>query len=182
MVRLSSKNINSIRPTKYLSARWLVPFPILNKFSTHAYHLKLASQLKSIHPVFHISLLEPVKTLKIPNQQQETPPPIIIEEEEELELSQILDSNLKRGRLWFLVEWEGFSQEQERSTWDQLKTSRIVMNLTRISILFILTSHDQILKQLDLLWFLVGRGITKGKSHSWYAPLEVFNPCSISIN
>ncbi|MBW0567970.1 hypothetical protein O181_107685 [Austropuccinia psidii MF-1] len=61
--------------------------PVLNpgdmKVSNHAYHLKPPSQWKSIHPVFHISLLEPVKTSKIPNRHQEPPPPIIIEEEEE---------------------------------------------------------------------------------------------------
>ncbi|MBW0562430.1 hypothetical protein O181_102145 [Austropuccinia psidii MF-1] len=88
------------------------------KFSTHAYHLKLPSQWKSIHPVFHISLLEPFKTSTIPNRHQEPPPPIIIEEEEEWEVSQILDSKLKRGKLWYLVEWKGFSQDSERSTWE----------------------------------------------------------------
>ncbi|MBW0556438.1 hypothetical protein O181_096153 [Austropuccinia psidii MF-1] len=51
------------------------------KVSTHAYHLKLPSKWKSIHPVFHISLLEPVKTSTIPNWHQEPPPPVIIEEE-----------------------------------------------------------------------------------------------------
>ncbi|MBW0510846.1 hypothetical protein O181_050561 [Austropuccinia psidii MF-1] len=51
----------------------------------------LPSQWKSIHPVFHISLPEPVKTSTIPNWNQEPPPPIIIEEEEEWEVSQILD-------------------------------------------------------------------------------------------
>ncbi|MBW0547328.1 hypothetical protein O181_087043, partial [Austropuccinia psidii MF-1] len=85
--------------------------------STHAYHLKIPSQWKSNHPVFHIFLLEPVKTSKIPNWQQEAPPPIIIEEEEEWEVSQILDSKLKRGKLWYLVEWKVFSQDSERSTW-----------------------------------------------------------------
>ncbi|MBW0493695.1 hypothetical protein O181_033410 [Austropuccinia psidii MF-1] len=110
MVWLSSKNIKSTGPTKKLSERWLGHFPILKKVSTHAYHLKLPCQWKFIHPVFHISLLEPVKTSTIPNQHQEPPPQIIIEEEEEWEVSQILDSKLKRGKLWYLVEWKGFSQ------------------------------------------------------------------------
>ncbi|MBW0539519.1 hypothetical protein O181_079234, partial [Austropuccinia psidii MF-1] len=118
MVCLSSKNIKSIRPTKKLSERWFGPFPIFKKVTTHAYHLKLPSQWKSIHPVFHISLLEPVKTSTIPNRHQEPPPPIIIEEEEEWEVSQILDSKLKRRKLWYLVEWKGFSQDSERSTWE----------------------------------------------------------------
>ncbi|MBW0576483.1 hypothetical protein O181_116198 [Austropuccinia psidii MF-1] len=119
MVLLSSKNIKSTRSTKKLSERWLGPFPILKKVSTHVYHLKLPSQWKFIHPVFHISLLEPVKTSTIPNWHQEPLPPIIIEEEEEWEVSQILDSKLKRRKLCYLVEWKGFSQDSERSTREQ---------------------------------------------------------------
>ncbi|MBW0487091.1 hypothetical protein O181_026806 [Austropuccinia psidii MF-1] len=88
------------------------------ELSTHAYHLKLPSQWKYIHPVFHISLLELFKTSTIPNWHQEPPPSIIIEEEEEWEVSQILNSKLKRGKSWYLVEWKGFSQDSERSTWE----------------------------------------------------------------
>ncbi|MBW0487866.1 hypothetical protein O181_027581 [Austropuccinia psidii MF-1] len=73
----------------------------------------LPSQWKSIH----ISLLEPVKTSTIPNQNEAPPPPIIIEEEE-WEVSQTLDSKIKRGKLWYLVEWKGFSHDPERSTWE----------------------------------------------------------------
>ncbi|MBW0587508.1 hypothetical protein O181_127223 [Austropuccinia psidii MF-1] len=61
VVWLSSKNIKSSRHTKKLSERGLGSFPILGKVSTHAYHLKLPSQWKSIHPVFHNLLLKPVK-------------------------------------------------------------------------------------------------------------------------
>ncbi|MBW0512103.1 hypothetical protein O181_051818 [Austropuccinia psidii MF-1] len=81
----------------------------------------LPPQWKSIHPVFHIFLLEPVKTSAIPNRHQDPPPPIIIEEEQEWEVSQILDSKLKRRKLWYLVEWKGFSQDPERSTWEPAK-------------------------------------------------------------
>ncbi|MBW0567187.1 hypothetical protein O181_106902 [Austropuccinia psidii MF-1] len=82
----------------------------------------LPSQWKSIHPVLHISLLEPVKTSTILNWHQKPPLPIIIEEEEEWEVSQILDSKIKRGKLWYLVEWKGFSQDPERSTWEPAKS------------------------------------------------------------
>ncbi|MBW0513594.1 hypothetical protein O181_053309 [Austropuccinia psidii MF-1] len=88
MVWLSSKKIKSTRPTKKLSERWLGPFPILKKTSA------------------------------IPNRHQKPTPPIIIEEEEEWEVSQILDSKLKRKQLWYLVEWKGFSEDPERSTWE----------------------------------------------------------------
>ncbi|MBW0545112.1 hypothetical protein O181_084827 [Austropuccinia psidii MF-1] len=66
MVWLSSKNIEATSPTKKLCERFFGPFPLLKKVSTHAYHLKLPSQWKSIHPVFHIALLETVKTSTIP--------------------------------------------------------------------------------------------------------------------
>ncbi|MBW0473329.1 hypothetical protein O181_013044 [Austropuccinia psidii MF-1] len=121
MLWLSFKNIKSTRPTKKLSERWLGPFPILKQVSTHAYHLKLPSQWKSFHPVFHISLFEPVKKSTIPNWNQEPPPLIIIEEEEEWEVSQILDSKLKRKNVWYLVEWKGFGKDSERSTWEPVE-------------------------------------------------------------
>ncbi|MBW0502474.1 hypothetical protein O181_042189 [Austropuccinia psidii MF-1] len=146
---------------KVLSERWLGPFPILKKVSTHAYHLKLPSQWKSIHPAFHISLLEPVKTSTIANRNQE-PPPIIIEEEEEWEVSQILYSKLKRGQLWYLVEWKGFSQDPERSTWEATKNLKIcVLNLSKIFIHYILTRLGPILQKLDSLWCLVGGELPK---------------------
>ncbi|MBW0527689.1 hypothetical protein O181_067404 [Austropuccinia psidii MF-1] len=113
MVWLSSQNIKSTIPTKKLAERWMGPFPIFKKYGTHAYHLKLPSQWKSIDPVFHISLLGPVKTSTIPNMHQDPPPPAIIEEEEEWEVSQILDAKLKREKLWYLMEWKGFSQDPE---------------------------------------------------------------------
>ncbi|MBW0494161.1 hypothetical protein O181_033876 [Austropuccinia psidii MF-1] len=86
MIFISPKHIKSTRPPKILSEKWLGHFPILKKVSTHAYHLKFLSQWKSIHPAFHISLLEPVKKSTIQLQNKEPPPPIIIEEEEEWEV------------------------------------------------------------------------------------------------
>ncbi|MBW0477657.1 hypothetical protein O181_017372 [Austropuccinia psidii MF-1] len=91
MVWLSSKNINSTRPTKMFLEGVLGPFPILNKISTHSYHLKLPSHQKSIHAVFHITLLKQVKKSTLPKRNEVPPPPIIIEEEEEWEVSQTLN-------------------------------------------------------------------------------------------
>ncbi|MBW0507320.1 hypothetical protein O181_047035 [Austropuccinia psidii MF-1] len=78
----------------------------------------MVGSFSNLEEIFHISILEPVKTSTIQNRNQEPPPPIIIEEEEEWEVSQILDSKLKSGKLWYLVEWKGFCQEAERSTWE----------------------------------------------------------------
>ncbi|MBW0568022.1 hypothetical protein O181_107737 [Austropuccinia psidii MF-1] len=69
-VRLASKNIKTTRPTKNLSERLFGPFEVLKKVGSHTYHLKLPLQWKSVHPVFHVKLLELVKQLSIPNQNQ----------------------------------------------------------------------------------------------------------------
>ncbi|MBW0516154.1 hypothetical protein O181_055869 [Austropuccinia psidii MF-1] len=117
-VRLASKNIKTKRPTKKLSERSLGPFEVIKKIGSHAYHLKLPSQWKSVHPVFHVSLLELVKQSAIPNCHQFPPPPVLVEEKEEWEVAQDLDSKLKRGKLWNLVEWKGFSEDPERTSWE----------------------------------------------------------------
>ncbi|MBW0532850.1 hypothetical protein O181_072565 [Austropuccinia psidii MF-1] len=116
-LRLASKNIKTTRPPQKLSERWLGPFEVLKKIGCHEYHLKLPQQWKSVHPVFHVSLLEPVKQSTIPNLHQ-LPPPVLVEEKEEWEVAQVLDSKLKRGKIWYLVEWKGFSEYPERTTWE----------------------------------------------------------------
>ncbi|MBW0473375.1 hypothetical protein O181_013090 [Austropuccinia psidii MF-1] len=117
-VWLASKNIKTTRQTKKLSERWLGPFEVLKKIFSHAYHLKVPQQWYYVHPVFHVSLLEPFKKLTIPNQHQLPPPPVLVEEKVEWEVAQVLDSKLKRGKLWYLVEQKGFSEDQERTTWE----------------------------------------------------------------
>ncbi|MBW0534574.1 hypothetical protein O181_074289 [Austropuccinia psidii MF-1] len=115
---LASKNIKTTSPTKKLLKRWLGPFEVIKKIGSHAYHLKLHQQWKSVHPVFHLSLSEPVKQSAIPNQHQLPPPPVLVEGQEEWEVAQVLDSKLKRDKLWYLVEWKGFSEDPERTGWE----------------------------------------------------------------
>jgi len=44
------------------------------------------------------------------------PPPELIEGEEEYLVEEILDSKMFRGRLRFLIKWEGYSMEH--NTWE----------------------------------------------------------------
>ncbi|MBW0495159.1 hypothetical protein O181_034874 [Austropuccinia psidii MF-1] len=41
-----------------------------------------------------------------------------MEEQQEWEVAQVLDSKLKRGKLWYLVEWKGLTEDSERTTWE----------------------------------------------------------------
>ncbi|MBW0552090.1 hypothetical protein O181_091805 [Austropuccinia psidii MF-1] len=80
----------------------------------------LASKnIKNTRPTKKLSegWLGPFEQSSIPNQHQ-FPPPVIVEEQEEWEVAQVLDSKLKRGKFWYLVEWKGFSEDPERTTWE----------------------------------------------------------------
>ncbi|MBW0517664.1 hypothetical protein O181_057379 [Austropuccinia psidii MF-1] len=114
-VRLASRNIKTTRLTKKLSERWPGPFEVLKSIGSHAYHLKFPQKWNSVHSVFHVSLLESVKQSSIPNCNQ-MPPPVLVEEQEECQVAQVLDSKFKRGKLWCLLEWKGFSEYPERTT------------------------------------------------------------------
>ncbi|MBW0468821.1 hypothetical protein O181_008536 [Austropuccinia psidii MF-1] len=110
------KESETKRTNKKLSERWSGPFEVLKKIGIHSYHLKLPKQWKAVHPVFHVSILDPVKKSTIPNQNQFPPPQVIVEQKEEWEVAQVLDSKVNRVMLWYLVEWKGLSEDQERKT------------------------------------------------------------------
>ena len=107
------------------------PFDVIKRIGIHAYNLKLHLQWESVHPVLHVSLLEPVKQSSIPNCNQFPPPPALVEEQEEWEVAQVLDSKLKRGELWYLVEWKGFSEDPERTTWEPASNLNSSPNLVK---------------------------------------------------
>ncbi|MBW0532305.1 hypothetical protein O181_072020, partial [Austropuccinia psidii MF-1] len=85
----------------------------------------------SVHPVSYVSLLEPVKESSIPNRHNLPPPPVLVEEQEEWEVAQSLDSKLRRGKLWYLVEWKGFSEDPERTTWESASNLTSSLDLVK---------------------------------------------------
>ena len=60
----------------------------IKKVSSLAYKLELPASMK-IHPVFHVSLLEPATTDPLPGQIQPPPPPTIIDDELEYKVDEL---------------------------------------------------------------------------------------------
>ena len=56
--------------------------------------LHLPDSMCAIHPVFHVSMLEPSTPNSIPDHTQPPPPPVLIYGEPEYEISEVLNSKL----------------------------------------------------------------------------------------
>src|SRR3979490_2256010 len=78
--------------------------------------------MKAVHPIFHISILEPTTLPNtIPNCTQPPPPPVIIDGEPEFEVTKVLDSKIdnrcKACKLLYLVRWAGYEGTDEETLW-----------------------------------------------------------------
>ncbi len=79
-------------------------------------------QFHAVHPVFHISQLEPAVLNLFPSHTQPPPPPIEIDGKPEYEVSEILDSKIDQqfkadGGLHYLVRWTGYEGTDEETSW-----------------------------------------------------------------
>ena len=86
---LNAKNIRTKRPTKKLSPRLYGSFKLLEKRGNRAFTLDISPRWK-IHPVFHVSLLEPYKVSDRPNREQPPREPEDVEGDMEWEVKKIV--------------------------------------------------------------------------------------------
>ena len=70
--------------------------------------------------VFHSSLLEPYQGNTIPNRIIPPPPPIELEVGPEYEVATILNSKIVRNKLYYLVDWLGYSPSER--TWEPVQS------------------------------------------------------------
>jgi hypothetical protein len=115
-----AKHIPTTRPTSKFSEKYLGPFKIIGQPGSLSFELKLPDSLRGIHPVFHVSQLEPHFPNPFPSRIASPPPPDVLDGEEHYELDRILDSRLDKRRkmpLFYLVEWTGYQDTDDRTTW-----------------------------------------------------------------
>ena len=101
-VLLRSVNIRTLRPKKKLDHRQLGPFQIIEKKGTQAYKLDLPAKYGRIHPVFHISLLEPWYSRGVDPEPQS----VLIDDEEEWEINEVRDKRVRNGAPEYLISWK----------------------------------------------------------------------------
>src|SRR5271156_5858265 len=73
-VWLLCSNIKTTRPSDKLDYKKMGPYKIVEKRGKSSYLLKLPSSLKRLHPVFHVSLLEPALSSTIISDRIQSQP------------------------------------------------------------------------------------------------------------
>jgi len=116
-VWLRRKHIRTAQPSNKLDHKQIGPYTILEKVGLRAYKLNLPATVK-IHPVFHISLLEPTASIEpIPGHNQPPPPLVVIQEQQDWEVENAFDSRRHQNQIQYLVKWTGFHDPDR--TWYQ---------------------------------------------------------------
>ena len=119
-VFIKPDNICTTRLSKKLSEKFLSPFEILAQVGSISFTLHLSDSMCGIHPVFHISMLEPSTFNKFLNPTETLPPPVIIDREMEFKILDILDSKIDKHckcKLQYLVKWSGYEGTDEETSW-----------------------------------------------------------------
>jgi len=125
-VLLSTENLRTTRPTRKLAERYIGPYEIIEKVSELAFKLRLPQEWSQVHPVFHVSLLRPASPSNIPGRHIDPPGPIDLEEDI-YAVKEIVDSRIRRNKLEYRVEWEGYENTPDQFSWEPAEN---LVNLT----------------------------------------------------
>jgi len=93
-VYVKAKYFRSTRPSKKLSGKNLGPYTIIAQVGSLSFTLHLPDSMHTVHPVFHVSQLEPAIPNTILDRIQPPPPPVEVDGEPEFEIAEILDSKV----------------------------------------------------------------------------------------
>lgn len=114
-VYLLRKNIKTKRPSDKLDFKRLGPFRITKRIGQVNYRLQLPAKSR-LHPVFHVSLLEPAPDGVPEVTDAELEPE---HEPDVYDVEEILDKRISNGRTEYLVKW--LDWDDAHNTWEPKK-------------------------------------------------------------
>jgi hypothetical protein len=100
-VYLCVKNIKSTRSSKKLDYKYYESYKINMLINKQSYRLKLFANMKKIHNVFHVFLLESCKDVAKKKQTSL----IYVNDEKQWKIKQILDFRKYREKLQYYIKW-----------------------------------------------------------------------------
>ena len=109
---LLQRNVKTTRQCDKLDFQRLGPFVISSQVNDVAFRLDLPSHMR-LHLVFQVSLMEPYTSSSIPNRSIPPPPPIQLLHGLKYEVEALLDSKVMRNKLYYLVDWLGYSPNEQ---------------------------------------------------------------------
>ena len=119
-VFVRTDHIRTNRTARKLAEKKIGPFPIISQPSAMSFTLQLPSTIR-IHPVFHVSQLEPEFPNTFDDRDQPPPPPLIVDGAPEYLIERIIDSKYNRTRrrcqLLYHVKWVGYPISNNSSDW-----------------------------------------------------------------
>lgn len=96
---------------------------IIAQVGPQSFTLRLPDSMRTVHPVYHVSMLEPHTPSTIPNRTPSPPPPVVINDKPEYEITEIVDSKYDRRyrdcQLHYKVRWSGYEGTDEEFTWEK---------------------------------------------------------------
>jgi len=120
-VLVHSEYFWSTQPSKKLSDKYFWPYPIIAQAGKQSSTLCLLDSMCAIHPIFHVSQLEPSVWNVILNCVQPPPPLVEIDGEPKFEISKILDLKIDNHwwtcKLLYLVHWSGYKGTDGETLW-----------------------------------------------------------------
>ena len=112
-VYLLRKNIKTTRPSNKLDYKKLGPFKIAQKIGNVNYRLDLPKGSR-VHPVFHVSLLEPTKGKQKLDDTTEVQPEH--EQHDIYDVEKVLDSRVSHGTTEYFIKW--LDWDSIHNTWE----------------------------------------------------------------
>ncbi|GLB43850.1 putative chromo (CHRromatin Organisation MOdifier) domain containing protein [Lyophyllum shimeji] len=129
-VYLDASDIQTTRPSKKLSHRYLGPYTIERQVGPLAYKLRLPRSMSRLHPVFNAVKLRLAPPDPIPGRRaRPPPPPTLIDDEEWFDVEDILDSRFFRRKLQYKVKWKGYGYED--ASWEPVENVAHARDLVR---------------------------------------------------
>ena len=118
-VMLNRKNLRTKRPMEKLDHKIFGPFGVKRKAGSRAYEVELPERW-DIHPVFHVSLLEPYREDPVGRPQKIIPTPDIVDNEPSYLVAEVVDSRwygnpkskFPHRLVQSMVAWEGYCTEE----------------------------------------------------------------------
>ena len=119
LVMLNARNIRTKRPTKKLGPKLYGPFKVMETRGNRAFKLEISPRWK-IHPIFHVSLLEPYRHSNHPGREEPPREPEEIDGDLEYKVERIVKSKIityvqRRRRMpeiRYFVKWAGCSEDE----------------------------------------------------------------------